>query len=105
MERYLNLSVGLSAASRKRKILELIQQALGWGLIEVTLHEADEGGDNFKSTDPNWQYDNETTKQQIETIVDSIDRHIADAYERGDRRYGGATVTVFDRRHPIACYG
>ncbi len=104
MERYLYLSVGLTAAGRKRKILELIQQAPGWGLIGVTLHEADKGGDDFKSADPSWQYDNETTQHQIETIVESIDRHIADAYECGDRRYDGATITVFDRRHPIACY-
>jgi hypothetical protein len=40
--------------------------------------------------------------EQITTVAESADRYTACAYIRGDRRYDGATVTVFDRPHSMA---
>ncbi len=97
MEEY--LSVGLCAADRLKKIIELIQQGPPRGLITVALHE---GGNRESSSRFIRPYQRSTDPEQIATVARSVDRYIAGAYERGDRRYDGATVTVFDRPRPVA---
>jgi len=87
MEEY--LSVGLCAADRLKKIIELVQQGPPRALITVALHE---GGNRESSSRFIRPYQRSTDPEQIATVARSVDRYIAGAYERGDRRYDGATV-------------
>jgi hypothetical protein len=89
------LSVGLAAAARKRKILELIHQGPDRGVVAVTLHA--HFGNDRQQIEPSWVYDYGTDPQQIETVVETVDRHIVDAFTGNDRRYHSATVEVIDR--------
>jgi hypothetical protein len=88
------LSNELIPSARKRKILELIQHGPSTGEISVTLHEA--GSDDFKHIDPSWTYDYATDSQQIEVLIETIDRLIANGFG-GTLRYGTATIKVFRR--------
>jgi len=97
MEEY--LSVGLCAADRLKKIIELIQQGPARGLITVALHE---GGNRESSSKFIRPYQRSTDPEQIAAVAESVDRYIASAYKRGDRCYDGATVTVFGRLRPMA---
>jgi hypothetical protein len=72
------LSVGLAANARKRKILELIYQGPERGVVAVTLHAY--LGDDRQQIEPSWVYDYGTDPQQTETVVETVDRHILDAF-------------------------
>jgi hypothetical protein len=89
------LSVGLAAAARKRRILELIHQGPDRGVVAVTLHA--HFGNDRQPIEPSWVYDYGTDPQQIETVVETVDRHIVDASSGNDQRYQSATVEVIDR--------
>jgi len=88
------LSNELIPSARKRKILELIEQGPSTGEISVTFHEA--GGDDFKNIGPSWMYDYGTDRQQIEAVIETIVRLIANGFA-GGHRYGTATIKVFPR--------
>jgi hypothetical protein len=88
------LSNELIPSARKRKILELIEHGPSTGEISVTLHEA--GGDEFKHIDPSWTYDYATDPQQIEAVIETIERLIANGFA-GGHRYGTATIKVSRR--------
>jgi hypothetical protein len=86
------LSDGLAGTARKRKILELIYQGPQRGVVLVILH-SDFGGD-FENTDLLWVYDYRSNPQQVETVIEMVDRHIAGAFTSS--RYHSATVKVID---------
>ena len=96
------ISVGLTAIARKRKILELIHQGPERGVVAVILHPY--LGDDSKYIEPSWSYDYGTDPKQIETVVETVDQHIVDAFTGGYRRYQSATVEVIDRPHAKADY-
>jgi hypothetical protein len=88
------LSNELIPSARKRKVLELIEHGPSSGEISVTLHEA--GWDEFTHIDPSWTYDYATDRQQIEAVIETVDRLIANGFA-GGHRYGIATIKVFRR--------
>ena len=88
------LSAGLAAAARKRKILELIHQGPERCVVAATLHA--HFGNDRQQIEPSWVYDYGTDPQQIETVVETVDRHI-DAFTDNGQRYQSATVEVIDR--------
>jgi hypothetical protein len=84
-------------SAKKRKILELIERGPATGEISVTLHQAAQlDSDDFNHIEPSWTYDYGTDPKQIEAVVESIDRHIANGFA-GGHRYGGATIRVARR--------
>jgi hypothetical protein len=88
------LSNELIPSARKRKILELIEHGPSSGEISLTLHDA--GGDDFKHIEPSWTYDYGTDRQEIEAVVETVDRLITDG-STGGHRYITATIKVFRR--------
>jgi hypothetical protein len=88
------LSVGLAGTARKRKILELMYQGPQQGVVLVTLHS--DLGSDLENTDLLWVYDYRSDPQQIETVLEMVDRHIAGAFTGS--RYHSATVKVIDPR-------
>jgi hypothetical protein len=88
------LSNALIPSARKRKILELIEHGPSSGEISVTLHEA--SGVDFKHIEPRWTFNYGTDRQEIEAVVETVDRLIADG-SMGDHRYGTATIKVLRR--------
>jgi hypothetical protein len=91
------LSNELISSARKRRILELIEHGPSTGQISVILHEAvHHGADDFEHIEPSWTYDYGTDRQQIEAVVDTVDRLIANGFA-GGHRYGSAMIKVFRR--------
>jgi hypothetical protein len=88
------LSNELIPSARRKRILELIEHGPSSGAISVTLQEA--GRDEFKQVDPSWTYDYATDPQQIEAVVETRDRLIANEFT-GGHRFGTATIKVFRR--------
>jgi len=74
----------------------------GTGVVAVILHPY--LGNDSKYLEPSWSYDYGTDPQQIEAVVETVDRHIVDAFTGGYRRYHSATVEVIDRPHAKADY-
>ena len=85
------LSAGSAAGPRKGKILELVQRNQGRGRLSHTLH-SNGGRDNH--VDPSWVYDYDTNSRQVETIVETLDRHLADAFGSNDDQYRIASVKI-----------
>jgi hypothetical protein len=65
------------------------------GVVAVTLHAY--LGDDRQQIEPSWVYDYGTDPQQTETVVETVDRHILDAFTGNDRRYHGAPGEVTDQ--------
>ena len=85
------LSVGGAAAARKGKILELIQKCRGRGSLSLTLHSS---GGHGNHVDPSWMYDYDTDSPQVETVVETLDRHLADAFGVDANQYRIASVKI-----------
>ena len=87
------LFVGTAAAARKGKILELIQKGGRRGRLSLTLHA---NGDHDSHVDPSWVYDYDTDSRQVETIVETLDRHLADAFGVDANQYRIASVKIIN---------
>ena len=95
------LSVGMSVANRKRKLLELSRQGPARGLIAVALHEDGKREGSSKFIKP---YQNKSD-QELRMVAESVDRYLVAAYGSGIHRYDGATIKVFDRPSQMAASG
>jgi hypothetical protein len=100
MEKTLYLPVWLAAADRKSEIFRLIRRGPARGLLALTLHEAGTPGRNFKPAGVLWKYEAGTEPEQISTVIDDVNQHIATAFQRRDRVYRGATITTFALHPP-----
>jgi hypothetical protein len=92
------LSVGMSVADRKRKLLELLRQGPARGLIAVALHEDGKRAGSSKFMRP---YQNKSDLE-LQMVAESVDRYLVSAYSSGIHPYDGATIKVFDRPSPMA---
>ena len=87
------LFVGSGAAARKGKILELIQKSGGKGSLSLTLHA---NGDQHSHVDPSWVYDYDTDSHHVETIVETLDKHLADAFGGNAGQFRFASVKIIE---------
>jgi hypothetical protein len=85
------LSVGSAAAARKGKILELIKKIRGSARLSLTLHSNDHHDNHV---DPSWVYDYDTDSRQVDTIVETLDRHLADAFGGNPDQYRIASIKI-----------
>jgi hypothetical protein len=93
----IHLSNEIIPSARKRKILELIEDGPSTGEISVTFHEGLHfGGHDFKHIEPSRTYDYGTDPQQIEAVVESVDRVMANWFA-GGHRYSSATIKIDGR--------
>jgi hypothetical protein len=98
-----NIPLGLSAAHRKEKILEIIDQGPARGTIEIVFEQLDQSG-IVKSRSLVWrhgEFDNATSPRRIRALVDKIDREIEMLSRQRDRSSSIVTVTVTNRGLPV----